>query len=81
MELYGFAESMQAFCENKLARKNQISEIGKFRNAEEPRPVLRPYSFQHSLWYEMEKDQTAEVLLDRRAAGDLDSATDYYPRI
>ena len=39
------------------------SEIGKFRNAEEPRPVLRPYSFQHSLWYEMEKNQTAEMLL------------------
>jgi hypothetical protein len=39
------------------------SEIGKFRNAEEARPVLRLYSFQHPLWDEMEKNQTAEMLL------------------
>jgi hypothetical protein len=39
------------------------SEIGKFRNAKEPGPVLRPYNFQHSLWDEMEKNQAAEMFL------------------
>jgi len=44
-------------------RARNSSEIVKFRNAEEARPVLKPYSFQHSLRYEMEKNETAEMLL------------------
>jgi hypothetical protein len=39
------------------------SEIGKFRNAEDARPIFRLCGFQRPLWYEMEKNQRAKMLL------------------